>query len=63
MRGNALEWDVRRMLFMIILKSKNDLRFVRGTFSGQISARYKDALVTWANALKKRYMILGGDCL
>jgi hypothetical protein len=36
-------------------QSKNDLRFVKGTFKGQISTKYKDALVAWANAPKKEF--------
>jgi hypothetical protein len=36
-------------------QTKNDLRFVKGTFKGIIPAKYKDALVAWANAPKKEF--------
>jgi hypothetical protein len=44
-------------------QSKNDLRFIKGTFTGQIPTKYKNALVTWANAPILRYGILGWELL
>jgi hypothetical protein len=42
---------------------KDDLRFVKGTFKGQIPSKYKDAIIAWANAPKKKFMGSGWDFL
>jgi hypothetical protein len=46
-----------------IPQKKEDLRFVKGTFKGQIPVKFKDDLVVWANKVKKNHGMKGWDFL